>query len=314
MATDEFVLFAGTANPDLARRVALELGTPLGLCSIRRHPDGEVDIRLEESVRGRAVVLLQSTSPPVDPHLMELLALADACRRAAATRVTAVVPYFGYARSDRRERARSPITASLVATLIQAAGIDHLVTVDLHAAQIEGFFHIPVDALSAVPVLCDELRERLPPGVVVVSPDTGRVRAATEYAQRLETSVVVLHKQRRDESAAAVTHVVGDVRDRPCLVIDDMISTGGTIVAAAEALRAAGARPGITVAATHGLLLEGAMGRMSRAGVGELVVTDSVGVPPAGREGCRLCVVSLAPLLAAAIEHDLGGRAPGRLP
>src|SRR5919199_1091455 len=174
--TDAATIFAGTANSDLARGVARELGVRLGACSVERFPDGEVSVRLEEPVRGREVFVVQPTSPPVNEHLVELLAFADACRRSSAARVTAIVPYFGYARSDKREGRREPVMASTVAYLMQAAGIDHVVTMDLHAPQIEGFFRIPVDSLTAVPTFCDALRERLPRGTVVVSPDAGRVK------------------------------------------------------------------------------------------------------------------------------------------
>ena len=179
---DSFRVFSGTGNPALAAAVAAELGTRPGLCFMGRFPDGEIGVRLDESVRGTEVFVVEPTSPPVNDNLMELLAFADACRRSAAARITAVVPYFGYARSDKRHGRRQPITASLVAQLMQAAGVDHVVTLDLHAAQIEGFFRIPVDSLTAVPVLCHGIKEKVPAGTVVVSPDAGRVAMASEYA------------------------------------------------------------------------------------------------------------------------------------
>lgn len=309
----DFVLFAGSANPALAEQVAAELDTAPAACAVERFPDGEVSVRLDESVRRREVFLIQPTAPPVDANLIELLALADACRRSAAARVTAVVPYFGYGRSDRRGPGRrSPITASLVAALMQAAGIDHVITIDLHTPQIEGFFHIPVDALSAVPTLCDELRDRLPADLVVVAPDAGRVKMATDYAHRLGVGVVVLHKRRDGATATEVTHVVGSVRGRPCLVVDDMISTGGTIAGSLAALAQAGARPEVLVAATHGLLLAGAEAKLDRPELAEVLVTDSVVVPaPAG--GPRLRVASVAPLLARAIGLILAGGSLGDL-
>ena len=236
-------------------------------------------MRIDEPVRGREVFLVQPTAPPVNDHLVELLAFADACRRSAAARITAVVPYFGYARADKRHGRREPITASLVARLMQAAGIDHIVTLDLHAEQIEGFFHIPVDSLTAVPTLCQALRGRLPDGVVVVSPDAGRVAMATDYAHRLGCPVAILHKRRTSGTETVVTHVVGDVRDRPCLIIDDMISTGGTIARAVEALLAAGARPEIIVAASHGLFVGEARARLGHEVIQEVFVTDSVAGP-----------------------------------
>jgi ribose-phosphate pyrophosphokinase len=228
-----------------------------------------------------------------------LLAIVDACRRAAAARITAVVPYFGYARMDKRHDQREPITASMVATLLQAVGVDQVITVDLHAPQIEGFFQIPVDSLSAVPVLATALRDRLPPNAVVVSPDAGRVRMASEYAHALSLPVVVLHKQRESGTATRITHLVGEVRDRPCLIIDDMISTGGTLAEGVARLLEAGARPEITVAATHGLLLEGARDRLDYPSIRAVFVTDSIACPIT----CwpQLHVVSIAPLLAHAI-------------
>jgi ribose-phosphate pyrophosphokinase len=300
--TEGCVVFAGTANPALAAAVARELGQPLGACEVERFPDGELTVRLLEPVRRREVFVVQPTAPPVNEHLVELLAFADACRRAAADRVTAVVPYFGYARADKRVGRREPITARLVADLFRAAGIGPVVTVDLHTPQVEGFFHAPVDSLTAVPLLCAALRDHLPPDVAVVAPDAGRVRMATEYAQRLGAGLVVLHKRRTSSSETEVTHLVGDVRGRTCLLVDDMISTGGTIAASVAALRAAGAAPDLRVAATHGLLLAGARERLSRAGVREVWVTDTVPVSEADWPALR--VVSVAPLLAEALRRS----------
>ncbi len=297
----EFVVFSGSANEGLADAIAAELGALLGSRAVARFPDGETAVRLDVPVRGRDVVLIQPTAPPVNDNVIELLAFADACRRSAAARITAVVPYFGYARSDKRHARREPITASLVARLMQTAGIDQVVTLDLHADQIEGFFSIPVDNLSAAPSLCRALGDQLPEGVVVVSPDAGRVKAASDYAQRLGAPVVVLHKRRDSPDATAVTHVVGDVTDRPCLIIDDMISTGGTIARAVEALLAAGARREIIVAATHGLFVGDARGMLARAGVRRVVVTDSIAQSTSGPTPPE--VVSIAPLFAAAIRR-----------
>jgi ribose-phosphate pyrophosphokinase len=306
----DFLLFSGTANPPLAAAVASALGVAVGRCASTRFPDGEVDLRLEESVRGRDVFLVQPTGPPVNENLVELFAFADACRRAAAARVTAVVPYFGYARSDKRHGRRSPITASLIAQLMQTAGIDQVLTLDLHSTQIEGFFGIPVDDLTAVPLLAHALRDRLPDEVLVVSPDTGRVAMAADYAHRLGTSVIVLHKRRTSGTETHVTRVIGDVQDRSCLIIDDMISTGGTIAQAVEALLAAGARPDFTVAASHGLFVCNATMALSHKAIREVVVTDSVAVD---RSWPRVRVVSIAPLLAAAIQNVLTDGSLGNL-
>ena len=299
--TGDLIVFTGTANPDLARLIADGLGVQLSACAVEQFPDGEVSVRLDEPVRGREVFLVQPTSPPVNNHLMELLALADACRRASAASITAIIPYFGYARADKRHGRREPVTARMVADLMQSVSITHVVTVDVHAPQIEGFFRMPVDNLTAVPALAKALHERLPEGVVIVSPDVGRVSMATDYAHRLRTSVAVLHKRRESGTETEVTHVVGDVRDRPCLIIDDMISTGGTISQSVEALLAAGARPDITVAATHGLLLKGAREKLAHESVKGVLVTDTVSVKET--DWPQLQVVSVAPLIAAAIRR-----------
>jgi ribose-phosphate pyrophosphokinase len=294
-------IFAGRANTPLAEAIASHLGKPLAPCLIGRFPDGELSVQLETSVRGQEVVIVQPTSPPVNEHLMELLIFADACRRAAAARITAVVPYFGYARADKRLGRREPITASMVARLMQAVSITHLITLDPHTPQMEGFFFVPVDSLSAVPVLCEALRPVLPPGAVVVSPDAGRVRMATEYAQRLDTAMVVLHKHRTSGAATEVTHVVGEVRHLPCLIVDDMITTGDTILRSVEALLQAGARPEIIVAATHGLLVGNARQKLNLESIRTIFLTDTV--PVEAQEQPRIQVVSVAPLLATTLQR-----------
>jgi ribose-phosphate pyrophosphokinase len=221
------------------------------------------------------------------------------------------VPYFGYARMDKRYRQREPITASMVATMLQAVGVDQVITVDLHAPQIEGFFQIPVDSLSAVPALAAALRDHLSPNTVVVSPDAGRVRMASEYAHVLGLPVAVLHKQRESGTSTRITHLVGEVVDRPCLIIDDMVSTGGTIAEGVSTLLEAGARPDITIAATHGLLLEGVRDRLEHPSIRAVFVTDSVAVPIT--RWPQLHVVSIAPLLAQAIRRFLAGGASDEL-
>jgi ribose-phosphate pyrophosphokinase len=299
--TNDFSVFAGSAHPALAERIAHQLGVGLGASTTERFPDGETHVELHEPVRGHEVFLVQPTAPPVNDHLVELLALADACRRSAATHVTAIVPYFGYGRSDKRHGRREPVMASLVALLLQAATVDHVVTVDLHAPQIEGFFRVPVDSLTALPVLVGALRERLAPETVVVSPDAGRVKMATAYARRLGLDVVVLHKERKSGTETEATHLVGDVRDRPCLLVDDMIATGGTLRESIERLLEAGAAPSVTVAATHGLFLEGARDKLDHDAIEAVVVTDTI-----ARDGADWPVlheVSVAPLVAAAIRR-----------
>jgi ribose-phosphate pyrophosphokinase len=305
---ESLILFRGTGSGPLAAAVARELGVELGACHVERFPDGEITVRLAEPVRGRDVFVVQPTAPSVNDHVMELLIFADACRRASANRVVAVVPYFGYARSDKRDCRREPITASLIADLMQCAGIAHVILLDVHAPQIEGFFRGPVDHLTAVPELSRVLVDELPGETVVVSPDAGRVHMATEYARRLGMPLVVLHKRRESGTETEVTHVVGDAQGRPCLIIDDMISTGGTIAESARALAAAGARPGFIAAATHGLLLDGACERMAAAGVDRVYVTDSV--PGADRRCAHAAVVTIAPLLAATIRLQVVGAHP----
>lgn len=301
MGMEDIILFAGTSNPNLAQAIAEELHLPLGACSVERFPDGEIAVQLLEPVRQKSVFILQSTSPPVNDHLVELMAFSDACRRSAAARITAIIPYFGYARSDKRHGRREPIAASMVADVLQTVGVNHVVTLDLHTAQIEGFFRIPVDSLTAVPTFCEMLRDRLPPDVVVVSPDTGRVQMATQYAQRLNSSVVVLHKQRISGTETAVTRVVGEVRDRPCLIIDDMISTGGTLARSIDALLAAGARPEIAIAATHGLFIAGARDKLTQESVRSIFVTDTIACQEV--DWPQLQVISIAPLIASAIQR-----------
>ncbi len=304
-------MFAGSGNPDLAAGVAREVGVPLGARVIERFPDGETFVRLEELVRSHQVFIVQPTGPPVNDNLVELLAFVDACRRAAAAHITVVVPYFGYARQDKRHGHREPVTASMVAYLLQAVGANHVVTVDLHAAQIEGFFRIPVDSLTAVPTLSDAVRQYLPDNLIVVSPDEGRVKMAAQYAQRLNATVAVLHKRRETATTTRVTHVVGDVRGKACLIIDDMISTGGTIAEAIEALLAAGARPEIVVAATHGPLLESAREKLKHEGIRAILVTDTI--KPVIRDWPKVHVVTMAPVIASAIRRLLASESLGNL-
>jgi ribose-phosphate pyrophosphokinase len=296
-----FSLFAGTANPKLAKAIASQLKVPLGQCTVERFPDGEMSVRLNEPVREKGVFIVQPISPPVNEHLVELLLFADACRRAAARTITALVPYLGYARSDKRHGRREAIGASMVAGLLQSVGITHLVTVDVHSPQIEGFFHAPVDSLTAVPALCSALEGHLPEHVVVVAPDAGAMHLASEYAHRLQTSVIVLHKRRQSGTSTRVTHLVGDVRDRPCLIVDDMISTGGTIAESIEVLLDAGAYPSITVAATHGLFVKDAREMMAHESLQNIFVTDTIA--PSIRDWPQLKVVSIAPLIAGALRR-----------
>jgi ribose-phosphate pyrophosphokinase len=307
----ECKLFAGTAHPVLASAVADLLKVSLGKCAIEQFPDSETSVRLLEPVRRKEVFLLQPIGSPVNERLMELLILADACRRAAAARITAIIPYLGYSRADKRHGRREAITASMVAALFQAVGIDHLVTVDLHAPQIEGFFQTPVDALTAVPTLCKAIQPHLSEDTVVVAPDAGAVRIATEYAQRLRTSVIVLHKRRESGDETRVTHVVGDVRGRACLIVDDMISTGGTIAESIEALLHCGARADMTIAATHGVFAAHTRERLTHESVKQIFVSDTLPLKEKGWP--QLHIITIAPLLAGAIERFMSDRSIGDL-
>lgn len=297
----ELTLLAGSANTSLTEAVAGLLGVQPGKRVIQRFPDGEFQVELQESVRGHDVYIIQSTSPPAEQHLLELLLLNDACRRAGAARLTVVVPYFGYARQDRRVTGRAPIGARLVADLIGVSGIDRVVAVDLHTAAIEGFFTIPLEHLSAVPRLAEAVRPSISPTSVVVAPDLGAAKLADRYGQLLDLPVAIVHKTRISGEEVQARSVAGDIRGRAPLIVDDMISTGGTVEAAANAALAAGCVPEITVVATHGLFVGPALERLHALPVHRVIVTDSV----AAREGLALPlqVVSLAPLLAEAIRR-----------
>ena len=292
-------VFAGTANPALAQAVAERLGLRPGDRVLEHFPDGEVQIQIREDVRGDDVYIVQPTGPPVGEHLLELLLLADACRRAGAERTTGVVPYFGYARQDRRTNAGEPLGARLVAELMQAGGLDRVVAVDLHTPAIEGCFAVPLEHLSAVSTLAETVRSGVAPEAVIVSPDLGAVKLAERYAGLLGLPVAIVHKSRVSGTEVSVHGLVGDVRRRTPIVIDDMISTGGTVAAAIGALLAAGAVPDVTIVVSHALLVGPAAERLRGLPIHRLVATDSVAM--AAHTGTPLERVSLAPLLADAI-------------
>jgi ribose-phosphate pyrophosphokinase len=300
-------LIAGSASRRLASSVERDLDFRFAGCTIERFPDDEVSIRLDDPVRGRDVILLAATSPPVNDHLVELLAIADACRRADASRIVALLPYFGYARSDRRDGRRTPIMASLVAELMERSGIDHVVTTDIHTPALEGFFHIPVDNLTAVPMLAAWIRARVSRDAVIVAPDIGALRLANRYASELDLPVAVCHKRRLGGAEVSVGRITGDVASRHCVIVDDMISTGGTIAESARALKDAGARPEPFVAATHAVFAPGALDRIAAAGVRAMVVTDSIDPRDTASGSFRPDVISTAPLFATAIRRLLDG-------
>jgi ribose-phosphate pyrophosphokinase len=294
-------IVAGSANRPLAAAIAQQLGVALTSCLVERFPDGELHLALQESVRGRDVYLIQPSSPPVHDHLLELLLLADACRRAGAGRLTAVMPYLGYARQDRRAGGREAVGARLVATLIAASGLQRVVAVDLHSPALEGFFDVPLEHLSAVPLLAEAARPWVTADSVVVAPDLGAVRLAERYAGLLHLPVAVVHKVRMSGAAVRVRGITGEVRGRAPLIVDDMISTGATVEAAIATLLAAGCRPEIGLVASHALLVEDAVERLLAQPLRRVAATDSVLEPPGQR--LPLQVVGLRALLAAAIER-----------
>lgn len=300
-ASDRMALIAGPANATLGIEVAALLQSRTLAYDCQRFPDGETQVDLRESVRGRHVYLLQSTSPPVDQHLIELLLLADACRRAGAERVTGVIPYFGYARQERRTDRRS-LGARVAADIVATGGFDRLMLVDAHTPAIEGFFDMPIDHLTAVPLLAAAARRRLGDAPVVVAPDLGAVKLAREYSRLLEAPMAFVHKSRLSGREVEARAVIGDVRNRTPVIVDDMVSTGGTVEAAAGALRQAGAIDPVTVVATHMLLVGDARKTLRRASIAHLVVGNTVAVDDT-RE-VPLDVVSVAPLIAAAMRRD----------
>jgi ribose-phosphate pyrophosphokinase len=297
-------LFTGRANPHLAQGISRYLGIEIGRIEVSDFSDGEIFVQIQENIRGQDVFLVQSTCHPVNQHLMELLIMADACRRASAARITAVMPYFGYGRQDRKDRPRVPITAKLVADLITAAGVNRVLAVDLHAGQLQGFFNIPVDHLFAAPVLEEYFKRHLYQDLIVVSPDAGGVERARAFAQRLDVSLGIIDKRRDREkkNVAKVMHIIGDVIGRDVLVLDDMVDTAGTLVEATEALMRAGARR-VFAGATHGVLSGRAMERLAASHLQELVLTDSIPLGHKGQIWERVQVLSVAHLLGEAIKR-----------
>jgi ribose-phosphate pyrophosphokinase len=295
------VIFSGSANPPLTQAVADQLGVALGQRILARFPDSELHVELQQSVRGHDAYLIQPTSPPVDEHLMELLFLADACHRAGARCTTAIVPYFGYARQDRRGKGREPVGARITADLFAAAHIGRALAVDLHTPELEGFMSIPLEHLTAVPILVQAARPLLGPKSVVVSPDLGGTKLAERYARALALPLAVVHKARLSGHQVEVRGIVGEVAGRVPLIVDDMVSTAGTIAAAVSALMAAGARPPAVVIASHGLLVGEAAQRLRDLPIQRLIFSDSVRQPV--QSSLPIQLASVAPLLAEAIKR-----------
>ncbi len=296
-------LFAGRANLPLASKISDYLGVGLGAVKINAFPDGELMVKLEEDVRGRDVFIIQPTCEPVNETLIELLVFIDCARRASAERITAVIPYFGYARQDRKDEGRTPITAKLVANLIATAGADRVLTMDLHAAQIQGFFDIPVDNLLAEPVLSRYFVQRGLENLVLVSPDVGNTKRARVYAERLGGELAIINKRRVSGEEVAVGRIIGDVRGKTVLMMDDMISTAGTVCGAAVLCREEGAKQ-VFVGATHGVLCGPAIERLGAAPIDEIIVTDTI---PVGQDKVqqigKLRVLSVAGLMGEAIHR-----------
>ncbi len=301
----ELKIFSGRAHPALAQEICAYLGIPLGHLTLYNFSDGEDYCQIDENVRGADVFVVQPTCSPVNDHVMELLILLDAFRRSSASRITAVLPYFGYARQDKKDKPRVPIAAKLMADLLTAAGADRILTMDLHAAQIQGFFNIPVDHLFAAPVILDAIRKLSLDDLVIVSPDVGGMTRARAIAKRLEASLAVIDKRRTGKNETEILNVVGDVEGKDTLILDDIIDTAGTLVQAEAALREGGAR-GTYAAAVHGVFSGPALDRIEGSGLKTLLVTNTIPVEAAVARCPRIRPLSVAPLLGEAIQriHD----------
>jgi len=303
-------LFSGNANRPLAEKIAAYLGTTLGASQVGRFADGEIDIHIQENVRGMDCYVIQSTCRPVNENLMELLIMIDALRRASAGRICAVIPYFGYARADRKTQPRVPISSKLVANLITEAGAHRVMAVDLHAGQIQGFFDIPVDNLFASSVFLDHIRRKKLPDLVAVSPDVGGVERARAFAKRLKAGLVIIDKRRPRPNEASIYNIIGEVKGKTALILDDMIDTGGTLTKVADRVTAEGAVE-VYAACVHGVLSGSAMELVERSSIKELILTDSI----AGQypEGGKFSVLSIAPLLGEAIRRNHCGESVSAL-
>ncbi|WP_170840056.1 ribose-phosphate pyrophosphokinase [Halomonas daqiaonensis] len=299
----KLMVFAGNANPELARKVAESLDTYLGNATVGQFSDGEVAVEINENVRGKDVFILQSTCAPTNDNLMELILMVDALRRASATRITAVVPYFGYARQDRRVRsARVPISAKIVADMMVKAGVDRVMTMDLHADQIQGFFDVPVDNVYGSPILLDDIERQNYDDLVVVSPDVGGVVRARAIAKQLNADLAIIDKRRPSANQAQVMHIIGEIENRTCVVVDDMIDTAGTLCKAGEALKARGARR-VVAYATHPILSGPAVDNITESVLDEVVVTDTIPLSKIARRSGKIRQLSVAGLIAEAIRR-----------
>jgi len=299
--SNELKIFGGTANAALTNEICEFLDCELGKSSLTRFSDGEIYFQILENVRGADVFILQPTCPPVDSNLIELCLMIDAFKRASARRITAVIPYFGYARQDRKDKPRVPISSKLVSDLLVASGTDRLLTMDLHAPQIQGFFSIPVDHLFAAPVLVEHFQKLNLPNLTVVSPDAGGVERARAFSKRLNADLAMVNKRRIEANVAQVMNVIGDVRNRTCLVVDDIIDTAGTLVKNVEALLKAGATK-VYACCTHPVLSGPAVERIQNSDLGELIVTNTIPLHAAAKQCKKISVLSVGKLLAQAIQ------------
>src|SRR5437868_1655409 len=297
----ELKVFSGSAHPELAKEIAAFLGIKVGQARLRRFPDSEVSFQIDENIRGTDVFVVQPTCSPVDQHIMEMLVMIDAFRRSSAARITAVIPYYGYARQDRKDKPRVPISAKLVANILSAAGTNRVLTMDLHKAQIQGFFDIPVDHLFAAPVIIDYLQRLAYPKLTMVSPDAGGAERARAYAKRLNAELAIIDKRRTDDGTAEVMNVIGDVEGRTCVLQDDIIDTAGTITKGASALKANGAAR-VIACAVHGVLSGAAIDRIEKSPIDKLIVTNTIPLSSAAAQSSKVVVLSVARLLGQAIK------------
>jgi ribose-phosphate pyrophosphokinase len=293
-------IFSGTANEPLARAICKSVGIALGICTIKPFPDGETFVKIEENVRGEEVYIVQPTSPPTNHNLMELFIMIDALRRASAKRITAVLPFYGYARQDRKDQPRVPITAKLIANLLVAAGTNRVLTIDLHAQQIQGFFDIPVDHLYAAPVMYDYLRRKNMKDLVVVSPDVGGLKMAHAYSQVLEAGLAIVAKRRKSATEVESMAVIGEIKGKNVLLVDDLTETAGTLTEAAKLLKKKGAKK-ILACVSHAILGQTGIERLRNSAIDELITTDTVQRPPI--DGVKITTLSVAGLLGEAIKR-----------
>ena len=294
-------VFSGSAHLQLTKEIADFLGIPVGQARLRRFPDSEVSFQIDENIRGTDVFIVQPTSNPVDEHLMEMLIMVDAFRRSSSARITAVIPYYGYARQDRKDKPRVPISAKLVANLLSAAGTNRVLTMDLHKAQIQGFFDIPVDHLFAAPVIIEYLSRLNYPKLTIVSPDAGGAERARAYAKRIDAELAIIDKRRSEDGSAEVMNVIGDVQGRTCILQDDIIDTAGTIQKGASALKAAGAER-VLACAVHGVLSGPAIDRIENSPLDQLIVTNTIPLGSNAQQCKKIVVLSVARLLGQAIR------------